>query len=122
MTGNVIGGVEIRHMTAQREEPLVVGGRFIDRWFLTLSYLTYDEFKALEQVARVALVDDVKRAVDGTPHTNGGMRVTFRLKEWPDGVFKQVYIRSFHHDRVRFQGKQGFDLSGRTLEMELEEA
>lgn len=100
-----------------------VGGRLIRRWSLTASYLSKDQWAALQDVIDVAYVDRVDRAIDGTAHVHGGAAVSFRLAEWPDGKYSSVYITSAPDDRTPFQGfGSGWDSSGRTVQLELEEA
>lgn len=117
-----LGGVHLPHLTVQRGDPFRIGGRLIRRWSLTVSYLTKEQWATLEDVINVALVDSIDRAIDGTAHVHGGAAVSFRLAEWPDGVYASVYITSVPDDRTPFGGPQGWERSGRTVQLELEEA
>lgn len=119
---NFLGGVPLPRLTAQRGDPMRIGGRLIRRWSLTVSYLTAEQWAALEDVINVALVGSIDRAIDGTAHVHGGAAVSFRLAEWPEGVFAAVYITSGPDERTPFGGQLGWERSGRTVQLELEEA
>lgn len=123
MAGNVLGGVVIPRLTAQSGDPIIAGGRYIETWLLRLAHVPYEVFLALRDVARAAAVSEVRRAIDGSPHTNGGAQVVFRLAEWPDGVTRNVYIiGGIRDERTPYGDSGGWHKSGRTLEILLEEA
>lgn len=122
---NFIGGVEIPRITAQETSRKRIGGRLIKTHRLTAAYLTKKtQFDALGELIDEVAVDSVERAIDGTAHVNGGAAVSMRLSEWPDGVYRNVYIlaQGTPDRRTPFHSGTAWESSGRTLELEVEEA
>jgi len=119
---NILGSASLPRITTQQGEPKVVGGRLILTWRLTVSHMTYDEYQTLMGVVQTALVQEIRYALDGTPHATGGASVLFRLAEWDPGTPIQVYVTSFSEDRTPMQGPTGWDKSGREVHIDLEEA
>lgn len=117
---NTLGGVLLPRLTVQIEDDEIVGSgivRAVDgtphtayvkdivRGTLTCSYITYEQYLALLGVKRNA---------------KGG-RTALHLDEWGSG-FKMVYITRFHATRTPFFDQGVWHASGRTLEIDIEEA
>lgn len=117
---NTLGGVLLPNLTVQEDDEGYVGSsirRAVDgtphvfwtgdvtRWRLTCSYITYAQYMDLLQV---------KEAAKSGP-------VAFHLDEWGSGL-RYVFIVEFRARRTPYAGPNGWDPSGRTVDITLEEA